>query len=129
MLQLEKPEDFVIATGETHSVREFVEQTFALLNMPIIWEGSGKHEVGKHKETGKTLIEIDPSYYRPTEVDLLLGNAKKAQEKLNWTPSVSFNELVEIMVKADYDQILQTHPKANAYIGTVQMKSKKITVS
>lgn len=103
MLQQATPDDYVVATGEAHSVREFIEKTFSLVGIPIVWEGSGEHEVGKHKDTGKVLIEIDPEYYRPTEVDYLLGDPAKAKKVLNWKPTVTFEQLIEIMVKADCD--------------------------
>ncbi len=105
MLQQEEPDDYVIATGETHSVREFIEKAFALLDMNIVWEGSGVDEVGIDKKSGKTVIRIDPRHFRPTEVDLLCGDATKARKKLGWKPEVCFDRLVEIMVKADRDAI------------------------
>ncbi len=101
ILQQSKPDDFVIATGETYSVRQFVEQAFFELGIPIEWEGKGVNEKGIHKETGQVLVEIDPQYFRPTEVDLLLGDASKARNVLGWKPTVSFNELVHMMVQAD----------------------------
>jgi len=100
MLQQNTPEDFVIATGETHSVREFCEEAFAHTKIPLHWEGTGAQEVGKGPD-GRTYIRIDPNYYRPTEVDLLLGNAKKAKEKLGWIPKITFKALVKEMVNAD----------------------------
>ena len=101
MLQQETPEDFVIATGETHTVREFCERAFARAGMELTWEGEGLHERGVDRATGKVVVEIDPRYLRPTEVDLLLGDASKARTKLGWTPKTSFARLVELM--ADYD--------------------------
>ncbi len=101
MLQHSQPDDFVLATGETHTVREFVEKAFALVGMPIEWRGSGDQEQGLHAKTGDLLIEIDPRYYRPTEVDLLLGDPAKAKRVLGWQPRVSFDQLVELMVAAD----------------------------
>lgn len=112
MLQQPEPDDYVVATGETHSVREFIEKTFSLVGIPIVWEGTGQHEMGRDKNTGKTLIEIDPAYYRPTEVDYLLGDPTKAMKMLQWKPTVSFDQLIEIMVKADCDAL--THYKANS---------------
>jgi GDPmannose 4,6-dehydratase len=100
MLQSEQPEDFVIATNETHSVREFCELAFARAGLPITWEGDGVDEKGLASD-GRVLIEVDPHYYRPTEVDALIGDYSKAKEILGWEPNVSFRELVEIMV--DYD--------------------------
>ena len=103
MLQQEKADDFVLATGETHTVREFVELTFKELGMEIEWKGSGVDEKGIDKATGKTLIEIDPKYFRPTEVDLLLGDATKAERELGWKPKTKFYELVSMMTKADLE--------------------------
>ena len=101
MLQQAEPEDYVIATGETRSVREFAERVFAQLNMPISWQGSGVAEKGIDSKTGKVLIEIDPRYFRPAEVDLLLGDATKARTRLGWQPKTDFDALVEMMVAAD----------------------------
>jgi len=101
ILQHDKPDDFVIATGETHSVREFVKLAFAEAGMDIDWQGQGVEEKGIDKATGKTLIEIDSRYFRPTEVELLLGDPTKAKEKLGWQPQVSFTELVKMMVTSD----------------------------
>lgn len=101
MLQQDKPEDFVIATGETHSVREFVELTFKELGIEIEWQGQGENEYGINKKTGQTVVKVDPRYFRPTEVDLLLGKATKAEKILNWRPKTSFKELIKIMVEAD----------------------------
>ena len=105
MLQHDIPEDFVLATGETHTVREFASLAFAELGVNISWEGQGKNEKGIDASTGRVLVEVDPNYYRPTEVDLLVGDAKKAANLLGWKPKVSFEELVRIMVKADWDSI------------------------
>ena len=101
ILQADEPDDFVIATGETHSVREFVEKAFEEINIHLIWEGSGVNETGKDAATGKILVRIDPRYFRPTEVEFLLGDPSKAGEKLGWVPKVSFHELVKIMVRDD----------------------------
>lgn len=101
MLQQEKPEDFVIATGETHTVREFIELVFQELGTEIIWSGNGLDECGIDAATGNVIVKVDPRYFRPTEVDLLLGNAEKAKKKLGWAPATSFKELVKIMVEAD----------------------------
>lgn len=101
MLQQETPEDFVIATGETHSVREFVEKAFKEIGIEIQWQGSGIEEKGKDKATGKILVHIDPRYFRPTEVDFLLGDPSKAKEKLGWEPKTSFDDLVKMMIKDD----------------------------
>lgn len=101
MLQQNEPDDFVLATGETHTVREFIELTFKELDIIIEWKGEGVNETGVDKKTGKILIEIDPQYFRPTEVDILLGDYSKAKEKLGWEPETKFTELVQMMVKAD----------------------------
>lgn len=101
MLQQEKPEDFVLATGETHSVREFIEECMRLLKIDLEWRGKGVKEIGVDRKTGKILIKIDPKYYRPAEVDLLLGDASKAKAKLGWTPKTTFKKLVKIMLEAD----------------------------
>jgi GDPmannose 4,6-dehydratase len=101
MLQQEEPEDFVIATGETHSVREFVTLAFKIVGIDIVWQGSGIEERGLDSSTGKVLIQVDPRYFRPTEVDLLLGDPSKAREKLGWKSMTSLAQLVDIMVKQD----------------------------
>ncbi len=102
MLQQEQPDDYVIATGESHSVREFAEQTAKLLGYEIVWQGSGLDEKGLDKATDKTLIAIDPNYFRPTEVDWLLGDAAKAKKILNWQPQVKFHDLIKIMLTAEF---------------------------
>jgi GDPmannose 4,6-dehydratase len=101
MLQADEPDDYILATGETHSVREFVEETGKFLGFDIFWEGDGVDEKGIDKRTGKTIIEIDPKYFRPAEVDILIGDATKAKEKLGWEPKIKFKELVELMVESD----------------------------
>jgi GDPmannose 4,6-dehydratase len=101
MLQQDEPEDFVIATGETHSVREFVENAFSEIRVGLEWEGSDVEERGKDRETGRTLVLVDPRYFRPTEVECLQGDPTKAREKLGWAPRVSFTELVKMMVRED----------------------------
>lgn len=103
MLQQDNPVDYVIASGENHSVKEFIELAFKEFDIDIEWKGSGVNEKGYCKKTGRCIIEIDPGYFRPTEVDELLGDPKKAFKELGWKPKVSFNELVKIMVNADYD--------------------------
>jgi GDPmannose 4,6-dehydratase len=100
MLQAERPDDYVIATGETHSVREFCELAFARVGLPLAWRGSGVDEQGCGPD-GRVLVAVDPRYFRPTEVDLLLGDASKAHRELGWQPRVTFKELVELMVDAD----------------------------
>lgn len=101
MLQQDKPDDYILATNETHSVREFVEEAAKLLGFDIVWEGIGIKEKGIDKKTGKIIIEIDKRYFRPAEVDILLGDYSKAKEKLNWKPKTTFKDLVKIMVEAD----------------------------
>jgi len=107
MLQQAEPDDYVLATGETHSVREFVERAFAHVGRTIIWRGAGADEVGIDKRTGKELVHIDPRYFRPTEVDELLGDASKAREKLGWVPKIKFAELVAEMMESDLKAIEQ----------------------
>ena len=101
ILQQKTPDDYVLATGETHSVREFVELAFAEIGREIKWRGKGVKEKGVDAESGDILVEIDPRYFRPTEVDLLLGDASKAKKKLGWSYSTSFGDLVKEMVAAD----------------------------
>ena len=105
VLQQEKPEDYVLATGETHSVREFSNLAFRELDIELVWEGKEENEKGIDKETGKVRVEVDPSYYRPTEVDILLGDASKAKDELGWEPQVKFEELVKIMTNADWEKV------------------------
>ena len=102
MLQQPEPNDYVVATGETHSVREFVEESAKLLGFDLVWEGSGLGEKGIDKKTNKTIIEIDPRYFRPAEVEVLTGDISKAKEKLGWQPKIKFKDLVKIMVEADF---------------------------
>jgi GDPmannose 4,6-dehydratase len=105
MLQHDTPEDFVLATGETHSVKEFADLVFKELNMELKWQDEGEKEVGIEISTGKIRVEVDPNYYRPTEVDLLLGDASKAKKKLGWEPKTRFKELVKMMVHSDWEKI------------------------
>ncbi|KAH9528724.1 hypothetical protein DERF_002642 [Dermatophagoides farinae] len=111
MLQQENPEDFVIATGEAHSVREFVESAFKHIDREIIWEGIGLNEVGKEKQTGIIRVKVNARYFRPAEVDFLLGDASKAKRKLNWKPKTSFQELVKEMIDADIE-LMKRNPYA-----------------
>ncbi|MEW5785493.1 MAG: GDP-mannose 4,6-dehydratase [Bacillota bacterium] len=104
MLQQETPADYVIATGEAHSVREFAAMAFAEAGIDIEWQGAGLDEKGIDQATGKIVVEVDPRYFRPTEVDLLLGDPGKAKEKLGWHPKVGFPELVRMMVAADLEK-------------------------
>lgn len=101
MLQQPSPDDYVIATGRQFSVRDFTELTFKLLGIDIIWKGTGVNEKGYDNRTGQTVVEVDPRYFRPTEVDTLLGDSSKAKSKLGWIPKVSFEELVKEMVDED----------------------------
>jgi len=103
VLQEDKPDDYVIATGKAHSVREFAEEAFKQINIELEWSGKGVNEVGKDSKTGKILVEVDPRYFRPTDVDFLVGDASKAKEKLGWQPKVKFEELVKIMVESDLE--------------------------
>ncbi len=103
MLQQEKCDDYVIATGEAHSVREMAEEAFKDIDINIEWKGKGANEIGIDKKTRKVLIEVDTKYFRPTEVESLVGDASKAKKKLGWKPKVKFKELVKIMVKADLE--------------------------
>ena len=105
ILQANKPEDYVLATNETHTVREFVEESFKTLNEDIVWEGNGINEVGILKSNGKVVVDINPRYFRPTEVDLLIGDYSKAESDLGWKPKTKFKNLVRIMVKSDFDKI------------------------
>lgn len=105
ILQQKKADDYVLATGETHSVREFVELAFAEVGRQIQWRGKGVKEKGLDSKSGDVLIEIDPRYFRPTEVDLLLGDPSKAREKLGWAYSTSFADLVKEMVAADLETV------------------------
>lgn len=102
MLQVDTPDDFVLATNETHTVREFIEEAFKVLGEEITWHGEGVDEVGILKSSGKEVVGIDQRYFRPTEVDLLIGDYSKARGKLGWEPKTRFKELVKIMVEADF---------------------------
>lgn len=113
MLQQDKPEDFVIATGETHSVREFVEASFKYVGRSIEWRGEGINEIGVETVDGKEIVRVrvNPKYFRPTEVDFLLGDATKAKTELNWKPKISFEELVRDMMEADL-KLMRSNPMA-----------------
>ncbi|MBV6634094.1 MAG: GDP-mannose 4,6-dehydratase [Alphaproteobacteria bacterium] len=106
MLQQDEAEDYVLATGETHSVREFVTLAFQQIGRTINWEGEGVGEKGRCADSGDILVEVDPAYFRPTEVDLLLGDPTKAKEKLGWEHKTSFEDLVAEMVRNDMKQVL-----------------------
>ena len=105
MLQQSKPKDYVLATGKTFSVRQFVETTFKVLNIEIKWKGSSIDEIGYDSKTNKVLVKIDKDYYRPTEVDILQGDFSKAEKELNWRPKINFEQLVKIMVKSDMEKL------------------------
>jgi GDPmannose 4,6-dehydratase len=105
ILQQPEPDDYVLATGETHSVREFVEKAFAQVGIRIEWQGRGVDEKGINGVSGEILVEIDPRYFRPTEVDVLIGDASKARSRLGWHHKVSFDELVSEMVAADLEAV------------------------
>jgi GDPmannose 4,6-dehydratase len=104
IVQQSEPDDYVLATGDVRSVREFVERAFACIDRTIEWRGSGLEEKGVD-DRGRVVVEVDPRYFRPTEVDVLLGDASKAREKLGWRHKVSFDDLVSEMVKADLDMV------------------------
>jgi GDPmannose 4,6-dehydratase len=113
MLQQDKPEDFVIATGVQYSVRDFVNAAAKELGMVITWKGEGVEEKG-YDASGKCIVAVDPRYFRPTEVETLLGDASKAKTKLGWTPKISFDELVSEMVREDLksaerDELVKKH--------------------
>lgn len=104
MLQQKQPDDYILATGETHSVREFIEECARLLKIELQWKGKGVKEVGIDKKTKKVIVRIDPKYFRPAEVDLLLGDPTKARKKLGWKPKTKFKELVRIMLESDLEK-------------------------
>lgn len=105
MLQQEKADDYVIATNETRTVREFVEKSFSHVDIDIVWQGEGINEIGIDKATNKTVVKINPKFFRPAEVDILLGNPEKAEKELKWKREISFEQLVERMVKNDMELV------------------------
>ncbi|MGA1844846.1 MAG: GDP-mannose 4,6-dehydratase [bacterium] len=109
ILQQDEPDDYVIATGENHSVREFVEKSFAEVGMEIAWEGQGIDEKGIDPGNGVVRVEVDPRYFRPTEVECLLGDATKAREKLGWKPETGFEDLIRLMIKEDLKEAERDH--------------------
>ncbi len=115
MLQQDHPDDYVIATGETHSVREFVELAFKELGVEIKWHGEGEEEYGVDTKNGNVIVKVDPRYYRPTEVAFLLGDPTKARKKLNWKPKTGFHELLKIMIQADYERESKLLPLLKTY--------------
>jgi len=104
MLQLKKPDDYVIATNKEHSVKEFCELAFNEIGVNLEWKGKGLQEKGINTRTNKTIIEIDPMYFRPTDVERLCGDFSKAKKNLGWGPKINFKELVKIMVQADLEE-------------------------
>ena len=113
MLQQAEPDDYVLATGESHSVREFVEAAFAHIGRRIVWRGNGVEEAGTDDKSDQALVSIDPRYFRPTEVDQLLGNPAKAKRKLGWSHRIGFAQLVAEMMESD----LQRMPRARQRYG------------
>src|SRR5579871_2381903 len=111
ILQQPQPDDYVVATGETHTVREFVELAFAEVGRKIAWRGAGTQEQGVDSKSGEVLVSIDPRYFRPTEVDFLLGDPSKARKKLGWTHKTSFRELVSEMIAADLKTMSEEHER------------------
>ncbi|MGC8791107.1 MAG: GDP-mannose 4,6-dehydratase [Desulfurella sp.] len=105
MLQQDKPDDYILATGETHTIREFVEKAFEIAGFDIEWSGEGIASKGIDKKTGKVLVEVSKDFYRPSEVELLIGNPQKAKEKLGWQSNTKFDKLVQIMMEADLKRI------------------------
>ncbi len=114
MLQQDKPDDYVVATNEMHTVREFIEKSFGHVGIKILWEGEGVKEVGKNKATGEIVVRMDERYYRPAEVEQLLGNPAKAKKQLGWEPKVKFEELVKIMMDGDL-KILDGAPYSKGF--------------
>lgn len=101
MMQQPEPDDYVVATGETHSIKEFVETAFHSVGIEIVWEGSGIEEMGIDKASGKTFVKVNPQFFRPAEVDVVRGDYSKAKDKLGWSPRISFQDIVRIMVEHD----------------------------
>ena len=104
MLQVDEPGTFVLATNQTQTVRDFVSLAFKAIDVDIEWKGKEEQEIGKDAKTGKTLIQVNPKFYRPAEVDLLIGDATKANEKLNWKPKTTLKELCDMMVTKDIER-------------------------
>ncbi|HIF02738.1 MAG TPA: GDP-mannose 4,6-dehydratase, partial [Nitrospinaceae bacterium] len=117
-LQQKTAEDYVFATGTQKSIRDFVVDAFGSCGFDIEWQGEGLEEKGVDQKSGRTLVEVNPEFFRPAEVDVLIGDASKAQEKLGWSPSVQYDELVHIMVKEDLLHIgLDPTKLMNSYVG------------
>jgi GDPmannose 4,6-dehydratase len=115
MLQQKKADDYVLATGETHTVREFIEKAFETVGIDIVWKGKGVDEKGYDKKTGKVLVEVSKEFYRPAEVDLLLGDPSKAEKELGWKAKTKFQELVKMMVSADIERIKKEKVEFDLY--------------
>jgi GDPmannose 4,6-dehydratase len=113
ILQQDEPDDYVLATGESHTIREFTELAFGIIGRTIVWRGTGADEIGVDGETGKTLVEIDPKYFRPAEVDILRGDATKARERLGWRHLIGIEELVKDMIDSDME-IVAREQRGNA---------------
>ena len=105
MLQQPVPDDYILATGETHTVREFIQYAFMSVGITVEWQGEGVHEKGLDAKTGEQLVEISPRFYRPAEVDCLIGDSTKARKNLGWEPKTTFKDLVQIMVEADLKRV------------------------
>jgi len=116
MLQQAEPDDYVLATGETHSVREFIERSFAHIGWEIVWRGHGVEEKGFDRKSNRCLIEVDPRYFRPTEVDLLHGDPSKAHQRLGWRRSIKFEELVSEMVETDLQEVAQERQRYQQHL-------------
>jgi len=118
MLQQEKPDDFVVATNKQYSVRDLVTLCFEMVGRPVVWRGKGLEEEGVDEKSGQVLVQVSPKYFRPTEVETLLGDPAKAKAKLNWTPEISFKQLVHEMLEYDMKQVgLELPPKASEILG------------
>jgi GDPmannose 4,6-dehydratase len=121
ILQQEKPEDFVLATGVTTTIREFAERAFAEVGITLEWSGSDVDEVGRDVKTGKTVVLVDQAYFRPTEVDLLVGDASKAREKLGWVPTCDLQQMIKEMIAADLEE---AHKDQHLHSGGFQTNSE-----
>ena len=115
MLQQDTPEDFVLASGRTHSVRHFVELAFRAIGVELEWSGTGVNEVGRDAVSGAERVKVDPIYFRPTEVDLLLGDASKARQLLGWKPTTTFEDLVSEMVMVDLKAVASEANRINRF--------------
>lgn len=109
ILQQDQPDDYVLATGEKHTVREFAFKAFAAVGIPVTFSGQGVDEIGTRTDTGEVVVRVDPRYFRPAEVELLIGDPAKAERQLGWKPTVLFEDLVKEMVKADLEAVTHHH--------------------